>query len=329
MSYLLFTDTHWDDQPNNDYRWNVFKHVREACNQHKVSHVFHLGDAVDRKDRFSAAFVNRLISELRSVAEFTPLTILRGNHDNPLNGPAFFEFINHMQGRLKYVVDPVLFPNSLKGSLALLPYSPDPVSDWQHINFNELKAAFMHQTPSSAVSENGTSLTGHKLPIFPRHLNVYTGDAHVQQKIKNIVCVGCPHHIKFGDKFPCRILLLDEDTFEIEKELQLETQSKRVIEVSSLEEFKEVVATAGDQVRIKFNLPSDQIENWGAIEQKVIEWAKKEGINLASVEAIIEQKGTALADLDTNPQTILREFAGVEKISDSLLSIGLELLDGV
>jgi predicted phosphodiesterase len=320
--FLLFTDSHWDDAPNNEYRWQIFQHVRKIAKEKKISHIFHLGDAVDKKDRFPSSFVNRLVSEFHETIKIAPLTILRGNHDSPLNGPAFFEFLNYMAGTIEYITEPTLWSHDL----ALLPYSADPIEDWKGINFQQLKAAFMHQTPSSAISENGTALNGHRLPIFPRDLNVYTGDAHVQQKIRNIVCIGCPHHIKFGDKFPCRILLLDEDTFDIAKEIKLETQSKRVIEVSSLAEIEQLVITSGDQVRIKFNLATDQIENWGAIEQKVVAWAKQSGVDLASVEAIIEQKGVALSDLDTSPETILREFAEDEKISEELLSVGLELL---
>ena len=45
--HLLFTDCHLDDQPQNDYRWLIFEHVRTALVQYDVDTVFCLGDLVD------------------------------------------------------------------------------------------------------------------------------------------------------------------------------------------------------------------------------------------------------------------------------------------
>ena len=44
MNLLFFTDTHIDDQPQNEYRWQVFNHVREAIREYGVGRVYNLGD---------------------------------------------------------------------------------------------------------------------------------------------------------------------------------------------------------------------------------------------------------------------------------------------
>lgn len=319
---LLFTDTHWDDQDINEYRWKIFDDVRRISRENNITHIYHLGDAVDRKDRFSGAFVNRLIGEMRSLTEAAPVTVLKGNHDSPLNGPAFFDFLNYVGTRLRYITEP-----ETQGALALLPYSPKPIEDWAHIDFLKLKGAFMHQTPSGARSENGQSLTGHKLPDFPKKLHVYTGDAHVQQKIKNVTCVGCPYQIKFGDDFPCRILLLDPQTFAVAKEFKLESQRKRVLTVSSLEEMRRLKIAKGDQIRVKFNLPSDQASNWGTIEGQVIDWAKDAGVSVDSVQATIQQHEAAAADSSVDPRAALAQFVADEKLGDVMGAAGLEFLN--
>lgn len=320
---LVIGDTHWDDQPQNEYRWKLFEIVRKICKQKKISQIIHLGDALDRKDRFSAIFVNRLVNELTQIAELAPIKILRGNHDSPLNGPAFFTFLNQLDHPVFYITEPT--PD---GDMILLPFTAEPLTDWREIKFSQYKAAFMHATVQGAVSENGQQLQAGKFPIFPRNLEIYSGDVHVQQKVRNITYVGCPYPIKFGDDFPCRLVLLDENTLEIVEEIPLDIQQKAVVEVSSLAEMRKLALQPGSQIRVKFNLASDQVQNWGSIEAEVASWAGKAGVSVSSIEAIIEQSSSSLTDLDVAPETILRQFAENEKIDKSLLDIGFELLKG-
>jgi Calcineurin-like phosphoesterase len=321
---LIWTDSHFDDNPSNEYRWKIFEVICKIAKQKNVSAIYHLGDFVDKKDRFSGAFVNRLVYEMRAMSTIAPLTILRGNHDLPLNGPAFFEFLNDIREPITYVVDPILKPDHL-----LLPFSHSPVDEWSGISLKDFKAAFMHQTPSGAVSENGISLDGIRLPLFPRGMKVYTGDAHVQQKVKNIVCVGCPYPIKFGDVFPCRILLLDSNSFEIVEEIVPDIHfQKKVLRISSLEDLKTAKLNPDDQVRIEFAVSSDQIEKWGETEQAIATWAKQSGVSIASIEAIVEQNQSTISDLEESPKELLRQFANDEKINKELLDVGFALLEG-
>ena|SRR6516162_5969464 len=81
--YLLTTDLHLDDQSANEYRWQIFDYRRSAKAQHDVSQIFLLGDPVDRKDRFTAAVINRLLAQLKTVAPIAEI-----NYDTRMRRPA-------------------------------------------------------------------------------------------------------------------------------------------------------------------------------------------------------------------------------------------------
>ena len=323
---LLFTDTHLDDLPDNEYRWGCFEHVHRLIDQYDVSAVFNLGDAWDRKDRFTSAFVNRLVDEIENVGARVPFTILKGNHDNPLRGPVFFDFVNGRLPGVRYVTKP-----QPCGDLLLLPFSPNPVAEWKDIDFVKYKAAFMHVTPTGSISENGFELPGTRLPTVPKGLKLYTGDVHVPQRIGQFTVVGCPHPIKFGDRFQPRILLLDEDTFEIVEEIPIGTIHKRVIEVNSIEALRRIDVEAGDKARIRFSLPASDIDRWGEIEAAILAWSRDNRVEVVSTEADlrVDRAVPGEVDTDASPEAVFRQFAGEEGIEGGLLDVGLELLKEV
>ena len=128
---LLLSDTHLDDQPDNEYRWDCFEHVHAAIDRRAVTAVYHLGDFVDRKDRFASAFVNRLLAEIENVGARVPFTILKGNHDDPLRGPAFFEFVNGMVSGVRFITKPPPDGTTVPLQLALM---RTPSSDSSSVN---------------------------------------------------------------------------------------------------------------------------------------------------------------------------------------------------
>lgn len=320
---LLVTDTHLDENPDNEYRWDFFKEIRKLMLQYDIKTVFHLGDMVDRKDRFSALFVNRLINELKEIGIRTPIYVLRGNHDTPLNGPAFFEFLDSFKG-VRYFSK----PDFIGDELALLPYTPNPIKDWKDLPLASMKAAFMHVTVTGAFTENGFRIEkGTNLPILPRPLKVYSGDVHVPQQQGNITYVGCPHPIKFGDSFPCRMLLLD-DNYDIAKEIPLDPPRKSVIKVSSLEELENTVIPSGGRVRVEFSINNSDIQDYAKMEKSIELWAKEKGVSLAGCEFRVseEKSGKRDLDLDLSPEVLLYQFASEEGVSEGLLEIGKSLL---
>jgi predicted phosphodiesterase len=325
---LLSSDWHLDDNPNNEYRWIAIEQILHAVIQYKVGTVFILGDLVDRKDRHSGAFVNRLITELRKIAARTCLVILRGNHDTPMRGPAFWEFTSNID-HIHYVSRPESFHlfNNDQPDLLLLPFTAQPKQDWADIRLSTYQALFMHATVTGAVVENGQVMENSRFPILPRRIKIYSGDVHVPQSIRNITYCGAPFPIKFGDTYPCRMLLLNEE-FEIALELPVHSPRKLMIDITNARQLADLKIARGDQVKLRFNCSAAQVGDWGAIERTINEWATNQGIIIAGTEVMVDNPHPLhRGDSEQTPEQILRQFAVHERISEELLEVGLKLLE--
>jgi hypothetical protein len=322
MMDLLVTDTHWDENPDNEYRWAVFDEIMKVKMRLPIRRVRHLGDAVDRKDRFSGAFVNRLIGCLRRVA---PIDVLRGNHDTPLRPPPFFSFLSSsdaMMGGVNYIDAPT--PD---GPLLMLPFTATPKKDWADLGLARYKAVLMHATVTGCVSEGGFALENQNFPMLPGRVRFYSGDVHNEQQVRNITYVGCPHPIHFGDKFKCRMLVVDDD-FEIVEEVVLHPPGKIMIDITDPAQLSKIAARPGDQVKIRLNLRDPT--KYGEMESAIEEWVRSRGVSLSSTEVTVDTGfDRAGIDLEQTPRHILRQFAEREGVSDELLAVGSALLDEV
>lgn len=323
---LLFTDVHLDESPDNEYRWDVFKHVHKILDSDSQIETVHcLGDFIDRKDRFSSEFVNRLVNELGNLGARVPFWCLMGNHDEPLNGTPFFSFINHRITNVWYVMEPTNV-----GRIMLLPFARNPIKAWAEIDFAPFKAAFLHATLSGAIAENGRALKGMNLPPLPARLRLYSGDVHNPQQMNNLTYVGCPHPIKYGDNFIPRMLVLDAHSLEIVKEIPIETVRKRVIEITSVDDLKRAQVLPGDRVKLRVSIPTSEVEELGAIESAIAVWSKKVGVTVATTEVTVESAvRSGEVDTEISPEEMLLEYAAIENITGSLLDLGLELIRSV
>jgi hypothetical protein len=339
---LLSTDWHLDDNPRNEYRWQIFDHVMKwvvEANAKGTGNpvVYMLGDLTDRKDRHSAALVNRLIAAfMELISAGASIWILLGNHDKPLNGTPFWQFLDNLSnaGGLGSGITFVTRPyGSDSAKLLLLPYSDDPASEWADIDFSKYRAAFMHQTVTGALGNNGISLTNEKMADLPKKLKVYSGDIHTEQSVANVKYIGAPHPVAFGDDYPCQMIELNSD-YEIARRIKLPAIQKLMIRIDHPDELKKIDARRGDQARVICKLSLADAALWPAWQDTISAWAASEEVILFSVEAEIEA-GVASAETDLSdqmenePEYILRLFADAEEIDDRMFATGVELLKEV
>jgi hypothetical protein len=229
-------------------------------------------------------------------------------------------------------------PTNFKGTgwpedAILLPYAANPREAWKGIRWADYRCAFMHQTVTGAISENGMKMENPKMPLFPRTLKVYSGDIHVPQRIGRVEYVGAPHPIKFGDKYKTRFLLLN-DAYDIEREILLYPKQKHMLEIGSIEELEACEGVAGDQARIRYRLPISAVGDWYFLQTQVAGWAEKRGITLASVEAQIETPAAAAHAQEDRPLLLgpletLQQFGDDESIDPYLLEHGTSILKSV
>lgn len=319
--YLLTSDWHLTDQPEDEYRWRIFDHIIAAAAQYPVNEIFILGDIVDRKDRFPASFVNRLVESLTETREAAgcPVIILRGNHDTTLRPPNFWEFLNEIPG-IQYVTG-----TTIHGNILLLPFAANPKEEWRHLRLSDFKAVFMHATVSGVVVGDGVVLENDKMPILPRGCKIYSGDIHHPQRMGSVEYVGAPHPVKFGDDYHCRMLLLDEQTCAIAGQIDLPGPRKLMANIKSLDDLKGLTVSSGDQIKIRLNCKPEDIEQLDGVQAGIAEWARRRGLNVAGTEIIVNTRAQPV-DINQSPTAILQQFAEQQGLSESVLALGLELL---
>jgi hypothetical protein len=322
---LVVGDLHLTDQSANEYRWQVWEHVLGAVIQHRIENVFFLGDWVDRRDRFTARFINRLVDEVRRICNRARLVVLRGNHDSAMSPPNYFDFMqSHTIEGFEYVSSPRPFFSHL----LLLPFTAHPKIDWADLRLADFKCAFMHQTVTGAVVENGTQMEVPNFPILPRNVRFFSGDVHVPQQVRNICYVGAPHGIRFGDSFPCRMLVLDDD-YNITLEIPLNPPKKIMADIRDIADLARLETRHGDQIKIRFACPPSQIEHWGETEQQIIAWANEHGVTVAGTEIIVGARTPDSVDPEQTPEAILRGFGEREGLTPELLQVGIDLLEAL
>jgi len=312
---ILSADLHLTDKAQDEYRWAVFERLRV----HADGQVFILGDLADRADRHSSRLVNRLIDELTALAREHTVTILCGNHDRPLLGPPYFSFLNQLKG-VSFITQP-----EGRGDLLLLPYSPDPRTEWAEIDFTAYRGVFMHQTVSGATVGDRV-LENDRMVAFAAGNRVYSGDIHVPQQVGPVTYVGAPHPIKFNDGYRTRFLILDQH-YEIEREVTLRRMRKRILEISDISQLEFTPIAPGDQARIRFTLSAAEMARWPAMQTSIALWAQDHGVQLASVEAIIENAPNYTPyTFDSDPKEILKSYCQAEGIGAELYQAALALL---
>ena len=164
-------------------------------------------------------------------------------------------------------------------------------------------------------------------PLLPGRVKFYSGDVHVPQRVRNVTYVGAPHPIKFGDDYPCRMLLLDEG-FNVAMEIPLTGPRKRIVRISDVADLEGLDLRHGDQVKIECSLSADRVDRWSLDEERLASWASRLGVRVAGVSTVLETttRDDAVTDPAQSPDALLRQFAAGEGISDDLLATGLRLL---
>jgi len=289
---ILTADWHLTDKPEDEYRWNIFDVIKSVLIEHPQP-VFILGDITDRADRHRGALVNRLVDSLMALAVQAQhnIVILAGNHDAPALGPHFFNFANELRlatlkGELYYVCTPKMYYHQGK-SILLLPWSDNPLEAWKKEIERQIDGVFMHQPVTGAVGENGVRLSDvASLPVFPRSCKIYSGDIHTPQRVGRIEYVGAPFHIKFGDSYKTRILMLNND-LRISKEITVRMMRKHLVETAGFDLPNIEDLEAGDQIKIRASLSPDHMAQWPAQQEKLREWAQKKEVTISSIETIV------------------------------------------
>src|SRR5260221_7285250 len=210
MSYLLVGDTHFSDRPRDAYRFGIFEWIRKQQERHNPIATFIMGDVCDRKDNHSALLVNRIANELSGLIK--PVYILKGNHDYTDPANPYFGFLSHMQG-ISFISNPGLVCGD---RVAVIPHCRTEKAFMANcMAFGKIKPSptllLCHQTFEGAIAETGVRLAGYNqsaIDYLRPRLGTYAGDVHRPQRAANVTYVGAPYHIRFGDEYEPRAILV-------------------------------------------------------------------------------------------------------------------------
>ena len=328
---LITSDLHLTDAPSTLYRWGLFPWLAEKIKEHHVRTLLILGDLTDAKDNHSAELTNRIVAVINSLP-VDNIVILSGNHDWLKAGQEYFRFLNVLP-KVQFITQPGEDKDNVlpgRPSAFYLPYSKNPMKDWDGMDFSHYDYLFMHQTLSGAIASNGQKMEGEKLPSFkgPR---VYSGDIHVPQVIGGLTYVGSPMHIHFGDAFKPRCILIDKTAKE--SDLHFETTSRVVVKVTSLRELERKRFKPGDQVKLRVELPESDSHQWSRIRREAVAILTEAQVEVHGVELIVNKAnrrvvvGEGPTRSSYSPEEVILRFVDREELGGSALDAALDILE--
>lgn len=334
MTILITADLHLSANPRDEYRFLFLeKTLPKLIEEEGVGLLLVLGDLTEDKHGHEAELVNRIVNGFHKLAQLCPIVILQGNHDwqsSPDN--PYFGFLGRLRdvvwvrdptplARLKTVPETVA--RACKG--LLLPHSANPDRDWAEIDFGRYEYVFAHQCFAGALSESGHQLGGVSMSWFPRRVKVIAGDIHRPQEHGQLIYVGSPYCVDFGDGIEPRVLILSEGALE---SVPVPGPQKRLIEIDDLRSLRKVKLNPGDILKVRASVGS--YEAWPEFQKGIAEWAEDAGVILHQSQPIIQNPLSGKVSLSKNAaksdEELLKEYAQKRQLGEGHLKTGLKLL---
>lgn len=324
---ILTSDWHLTDNPADEYRWEVFGHLFEYCQDCDDGDIFILGDIADRKDHHSGALLNRMLHEFQRYANAgLQVHAIMGNHDYPLKGTPYWSVLNTLAPRVQFHVKPYYIKQH---KLWLLPYTPKPEEDWKAIDWGRYDTAFIHQPVNNAILESGRKLTSIPALPLPHDIKIWAGDIHTPQKIGRLDYVGAPHPVDFGDDYDCRFVQLDHYC-EYADHQDLAYMRKAMLDFKSLKDLEGGHdLSEGDQAKVRMVVDPKRIGQWPADRLVIQEWAKKLGVTLASIEAVVTftlNRRADIPDIKADLEQVFKAYCEEEGLKGETVEVGLDIL---
>jgi len=338
MNSILLSDTHFTDNPRDDYRFDVFPWLVDVLLKHAVKDLYILGDLTEAKDRHSSRLVNRIVDNLLKLYRqggLLKIHILRGNHDGIDPDRPFFRFLQHLPC-VEYVATPFLF-SACDKRILMLPHTTEPETAWKDVGLREADVVMMHATVHGARGENNFELRGVPLVLLrdAMRAKIYSGDVHVPQKVGPVEYVGAPYPVRFGDAFKGRVILLKD--YGTAESIHFPTIQRLVITLDPSDDSMVIKggddAYAGDQVKFKVKLaPSDYLD-WSKIKDQVQSLCKDIGLELCGLELERVQvkrprigAPTVTSVQRKTPDDVFLTYCAEAKVSEDVTEAGANLL---
>lgn len=328
MTRLLITaDLHLSVNARDEYRFKFLQRLKKTCKKLEPDHLVIVGDLTEEKDKHPAILVNRIVDELRELAEIVPIVISQGNHDYKEEGQAFFEFVKHIP-RISWVLQPQMMnwtPKTL-----ILPHTNNYAKDWKWFMRNgwDCDLILAHQTFDGA--EGGFSkLEGIPVDTMQDTMTI-CGDIHVPQELtRKLIYVGAPYHVDFGDHYQSRMIWIDSNA---KNWTSLDTSAwpqKRQIGLFIEDDYDlhKVHFNKGDTVQIRVAV--DDMGSWQSIRANIQREAEARGMSVWSIVPKLTQRRQrrqhSVKDQGSDRE-ILESYGKRVGLNDARIKMGAKLL---
>lgn len=329
MKLLITADPHFSSQAQDSYRWRLFEHLREAVKKHKPNAVFILGDLTEKKDNHSAKLVNQLVYNLALLAKFSPVHIIKGNHDYHDPRWPFFEFL-HSIPNVHFYAGPATV-NIAGKDIYLIPHTVQFEKMLRGVP-SDARYLFFHQPVRGSKLYGKTELNTKEaidpalFDRFSKKTLIVAGDIHTPQRVGRMIFAGSPHPVDHGDDFQPRLLLLRNSKV---ASIPLETIEKASIKTDSADSARHRIKklNRGDMAIINVKQTQAQLADWPNHRRRLLKLAKQRGIIISDITASVDKTSlpTKHAASDSLIKT-LKSFCKSRKIRGSRLKAGLRIV---
>lgn len=326
--WLCIGDTHFTDNARDRHRFQIFNWIRLQQRKYKPAATFLAGDLCDAKDRHSATLVNQVVAGLTSLEP--PVYIDRGNHDYRDPSNPFFNFLNHIEG-LEFVVEPKLVSHGRH--MGIIPhYREQEEFDAAVAKIgNNADAFLVHQTFEGAIAETGAQLNGLRASLmrqFKLPLGVIAGDVHMPQTAPPVTYLGCPYHVRFGDDYSPRCLLINEGGKQTNLYFDAPYKwSMRITDAVDIEKHERL--HAGDQIKLVVELTREEAVDWKQIKANVLAACKERQLDVYGIKMEVLASAKRETKKAVHAQTkmdVLKQFADAESLSKAVRDVGRKLI---
>lgn len=329
--YLLIGDLHLSENAHDEYRFGIFDQIAKWQRQYApdAASTFLAGDLTDNKDRHSATLVNRTIEGLMKLKP--PVYILKGNHDYRDPDNPFFKFLNHFPG-FAFVISPVV-----RDGVGLIPHVREQADFDDAVKLltqHRVPNAFLcHNTFDGAIAETGAILSGLSASLVSQikpPLGWYAGDVHRPQTQAGLTYLGCPYHVRFGDNFNPRCLLVTADGKR--KNLHYSAPFKWSLTVRGPEDLKKHDMQPGDMVKLTVEVAREEAVDWKRIRQQVLDACREAQVSVHGVKLQVNTATVKRKRLKVEGQTLTvtdtyDQFCKAENVASQIREAGKKFLE--
>jgi len=301
--YVLVTDTHLGRSNENELylntTLNLFNVIIEYCIDNNIKDIIHCGDFFDKKIFGSKNITYKTIEISEQIFQNITnngltLYIIVGNHDLILktqNIPNSLTFFKNYNINL---IDEEPF---ILNNITLAPWKYDIAE----LDDNDILLG--HFEINGCYRDNKTTIddvNNYSINDFNHFKQVYSGHIHLTQKNKNIMYIGSPYQMNYGDPYIDRgFYVLTENN---ELEMIVYNEAPKFITINEYDNLK-TIDIENNNVRIKLNDNNDiknekfvnEIKKLNPLNVK-IEWDLKEKENDITLDEEIKEKEDILFD---------------------------------